>query len=196
MKLTRRDLLRWGIMLGGGAALSGGRLSRASNLPESPPTRPFVVELTRDRDGWIPPIAQPVGRFDTKADPGYCVNVDGTRAFHVHGPRTVPYNTEFFMIHERLVNHSFHPDLPLNPLWGYTDLFDRKTVLALRNEVGVIPFGTSPTYERFYLGGIGELRGFKFRGVSPRSGPLKDPIGGDFEWMTTAVRASEGGSPG
>jgi outer membrane protein insertion porin family len=68
----------------------------------------------------------------------------------------------------------------------YTDLFDRKTVLSLRNELGVIPFGTSPTYERFYLGGIGELRGFKFRGISPRSGPLNDPIGGDFEWMTTA----------
>ena len=68
----------------------------------------------------------------------------------------------------------------------YTDLFDRKTVLSLRNEVGVIPFGTSPTYERFYLGGIGELRGFKFRGVSPRSGPLNDPIGGDLEWLTTA----------
>jgi outer membrane protein insertion porin family len=68
----------------------------------------------------------------------------------------------------------------------YTDLFDRKTVLALRNEVGVIPFGDSPTYERFYLGGIGDLRGFKFRGVGPRSGPLQDPIGGDFSWVSTA----------
>jgi outer membrane protein insertion porin family len=67
----------------------------------------------------------------------------------------------------------------------YTDLFDRKTVLALRNDVGYIPFGKSPTYERFYLGGIGDLRGFKFRGVSPRSGPLSDPIGGDFSWVST-----------
>jgi outer membrane protein insertion porin family len=68
----------------------------------------------------------------------------------------------------------------------YTDIFDRKTVLALRNEVGMIPFGTSPTYERFYGGGLGEERGFKFRGISPRSGPLQDPIGGDFSWTTTA----------
>jgi outer membrane protein insertion porin family len=68
----------------------------------------------------------------------------------------------------------------------YTDLFDRKTVFSLRNQVGLIPFGTSPFYERFYLGGIGDLRGFKFRGVSPRSGPLKDPVGGDFSWATTA----------
>ena len=68
----------------------------------------------------------------------------------------------------------------------YTDLFDRKTVLALRNEIGVIPTGNSPTYERFYLGGIGDLRGFKFRGVGPHSGPLNDPIGGDFSWISTA----------
>ena len=67
----------------------------------------------------------------------------------------------------------------------YTDLFDRKTVFSLRNEVGVIPVGTSPTYERFYLGGIGQMRGFRFRGISPRSGPLHDPIGGDFSWVTT-----------
>ena len=73
--------------------------------------------------------------------------------------------------------------------WYYTlynDLFDRKTVLALRNEVGVIPNNNSPTYERFYLGGIGDLRGFRFRGVGPHSGPLNDPIGGNFSWITTA----------
>ncbi|HEY4328449.1 MAG TPA: outer membrane protein assembly factor BamA [Phycisphaerae bacterium] len=68
----------------------------------------------------------------------------------------------------------------------YTDLFDRKTVLSIRNEAGIIPVGTSPTYERFYLGGTGDLRGFKFRGVSPRSGPRSDPIGGDTYWATTA----------
>ncbi len=67
----------------------------------------------------------------------------------------------------------------------YSDLFDRKTIFSLRNEVGVIAFGDSVFYERFYGGGIGSLRGFKFRGVSPRSGPLNDPIGGDLSWITT-----------
>lgn len=67
----------------------------------------------------------------------------------------------------------------------YSDLFDRKTVLAQRNEIGVIPFGSSPFYERFYAGGIGSLRGFKYRGVGPRSGVLNDPIGGDFTWLST-----------
>src|SRR5262249_50713646 len=87
----------------------------------SPPTRPFIVELTGDRDGGLPPIASSVPPFPTQADPADCVNVDGTTAFHVHGPRVVPPNTEFFLIHEKPVQHSFHPDLPHNNLWGYGD---------------------------------------------------------------------------
>src|SRR6185436_14280667 len=41
-------------------------------------------------------------------------------------------------------------------------------------------WGTSPFFERYYAGGIGTIRGFKFRGVSPRQGPDDDPIGGGF----------------
>lgn len=69
--------------------------------------------------------------------------------------------------------------------WVAEDIFERKTVLSFRNEIGLIPFGESVFYERFYAGGIGSLRGFKFRGVSPRSGPLNDPVGGDFSWVST-----------
>jgi outer membrane protein insertion porin family len=71
--------------------------------------------------------------------------------------------------------------------WYYTlyqDLFDRKTVFVQRNEVGAI-LGSSQFYERFYGGGIGGLRGFRFRGVSPRQGGLNDPVGGDFEWFSS-----------
>lgn len=68
----------------------------------------------------------------------------------------------------------------------YEDLFERRTVFHLGTELGIIPVGESAFYERFYAGGIGSLRGFRFRGVGPRSGPLKDPIGGDFSWVTTA----------
>ena len=45
--------------------------------------------------------------------------------------------------------------------------------------LGVIT-GDSVFFERFYGGGIGSLRGFKFRQVSPRSGIDLDPVGGDF----------------
>jgi outer membrane protein insertion porin family len=68
----------------------------------------------------------------------------------------------------------------------YTDLFDRKTVLAVRNDVGFIVGGHAPTFERYYLGGMGNLRGFRFRGVGPHDGPREDPLGGSFSWNTTA----------
>lgn len=67
----------------------------------------------------------------------------------------------------------------------YDDMLDRKTVLALHARGGYIP-GGAPFFERFYGGGIGSLRGFAFRGVSPRSGPDDDPIGGNFSTTGTA----------
>ena len=65
------------------------------------------------------------------------------------------------------------------------DLLDRKTVLALHADGGWI-WGSAPFFERFYAGGIGTVRGFKFRGISPRSGPEDDPIGGDFSLTGSA----------
>ena len=65
------------------------------------------------------------------------------------------------------------------------DLLDRRTVLALRADAGFIN-DDAPFFERFYGGGIGSIRGFKFRGVSPRSGPADDAIGGEFQLVGTA----------
>lgn len=59
------------------------------------------------------------------------------------------------------------------------DLLDRRTVLGLHGNIGYIS-GDSVFFERFYGGGIGSIRGFRFRGVSPRSGRAEDPVGGDF----------------
>lgn len=59
------------------------------------------------------------------------------------------------------------------------DLLERKTVLNTRLDVGWDPH-RAPFYERFYGGGIGSLRGFQFREVSPRAGPNNDAVGGDF----------------
>ena len=65
------------------------------------------------------------------------------------------------------------------------DLTDRKTVLSLHGNAGYIT-GDSVFFERFYAGGIGSMRGFEFRGISPRSGLEDDPIGGDFLLTGTA----------
>lgn len=59
------------------------------------------------------------------------------------------------------------------------DLLERKTILSYRADAGYIT-GDAPFFERFYAGGLGSVRGFKYRGISPRSGPDEDPIGGSF----------------
>jgi outer membrane protein insertion porin family len=60
------------------------------------------------------------------------------------------------------------------------DLLERKTILSYRADAGYITGGDAPFFERFYGGGLGSIRGFRYRGISPRSGPEDDPIGGNF----------------
>ena len=59
------------------------------------------------------------------------------------------------------------------------DLLDRRTVLHSHLWVGDDLDG-APFYERFYGGGIGSVRGFGYRGISPRAGLENDPVGGNF----------------
>ena len=68
------------------------------------------------------------------------------------------------------------------------DELDRASVLALKAQVGYI-VGDAPVFERFYAGGLGSLRGFEFRGVTPRDGPPFDDdqrIGGQFKALAGA----------
>lgn len=67
----------------------------------------------------------------------------------------------------------------------HQDLLDRRVVLALRGSAGYL-FDDAPFFERFYGGGIGSVRGFSFRGISPRDGPQDDPVGGDFLLLASA----------
>lgn len=60
-----------------------------------------------------------------------------------------------------------------------TDRLDRKHVLQLRAEGGVI-IGDAPVFSRFFAGGTGSIRGFDFRGVGERDGIDDNNIGGDF----------------
>ncbi len=53
--------------------------------------------------------------------------------------------------------------------------------------------GDVPFYDRYYLGGPDDLRGFRYRSVSPRERPFppapgssKEPIGGDTVWFAYA----------
>jgi outer membrane protein insertion porin family len=42
-----------------------------------------------------------------------------------------------------------------------------------------LPWGALPAYEKFYLGGIDSIRGFKYADISPRDPSTNDRIGGD-----------------
>ena len=61
----------------------------------------------------------------------------------------------------------------------YLDPQERKHILAVRAASGFI-FADAPVFERFYGGGLGSLRGFRFRGISPRQGAYRQVVGGDF----------------
>jgi outer membrane protein insertion porin family len=63
------------------------------------------------------------------------------------------------------------------------DLARRKTVLETKLYAGSI-IGDAPVFEKFYAGGSGSVRGFDYRGISPRSGVDNDPIGSN--WLATA----------
>ena len=43
-----------------------------------------------------------------------------------------------------------------------------------------------PFYDRYYLGGLYSLRGFKYRSISPREPEINEPIGGDTYWFGSA----------
>ncbi|HSW46720.1 MAG TPA: BamA/TamA family outer membrane protein, partial [Phycisphaerae bacterium] len=62
---------------------------------------------------------------------------------------------------------------------------ERKSVVSTYARAGQI-FGDAPVFERLYAGGIGSLRGFDFRGISPRDGLRQNRVGGDFMLLTGA----------
>lgn len=67
----------------------------------------------------------------------------------------------------------------------YEDILERKTVVAATARGSNI-IGDAPLFERYYAGGIGSLRGFDYRGVSPRGGVKQDPIGSDYIFLAGA----------
>ena len=67
--------------------------------------------------------------------------------------------------------------------------FAKGHVLELAGRMGVadrLESDDVPFYERYYLGGLYSLRGFKFYSISPRQPGFEEPIGGDSYWFATA----------
>lgn len=118
--LTKRDLLKWGLVSGGAALIGGTGIRLASAQTgevcppdppaQSPPTTPFIHALP------IPPDLQPVP-FGT---------LTPVPTAHQRWPEFPP--VRHYEIHVREALHSFHPELPLTKIWGYNGLFPGPTI--------------------------------------------------------------------
>ena len=82
--------------------------------------------------------------------------------------------------------------LELKSDWFFPGLF-KGHVIEIGGRAGVadsLSGGDVPFYDRYFLGGLYYLRGFKYRNVAPREpfdptapGVVEDPIGGDSYWF-------------
>jgi outer membrane protein insertion porin family len=100
-----------------------------------------------------------------------------------HGQRT-EFDPEFS------VGDTTYYKLELKTAWYFPGLFTGHVLEAV-GRAGIadsLSSGDVPFYDRYYLGGLYSLRGFKFRNIAPRETPpfpgvTQDPIGGDSYWM-------------
>jgi outer membrane protein insertion porin family len=87
------------------------------------------------------------------------------------------------------VGETTYYKLEAKTAWYFPGLF-KGHVLEANGRAGVassLGSGDVPFYDRYYLGGLYSLRGFKFRNISPResdsSGTYDEPVGGDSYWF-------------
>ena len=97
-----------------GRLLDGGSSGSGSG-PSSPPTRPFVQPFTRMT------VKQPVTTLNPvpTATPNTAAG-EGRTKVHQAFSQFAP--TRFYEVEQRLANIVTHPDLPLQPLWGFDGL--------------------------------------------------------------------------
>lgn len=109
--LTRRELAKLGLLTGAGYLVAKrGLSSRAEAAMTSPPTRPFVVALPIPPTKAAVPSLTPAPQMNPQ--PG-----EGRTRPHQAWTRLPP--RVFYEVHQQAFQHSFHPDLPLNTVWGF-----------------------------------------------------------------------------
>jgi len=78
--------------------------------------------------------------------------------------------------------------MELTSAWYFRG-FAKGHVLELLGRTGVadtLEDVDVPFYDRYYLGGMYSLRGFQYRGISPRELGFSEPVGGDTFWFGSA----------
>jgi hypothetical protein len=123
-QLSRRDLMKMGLLTGAGLLVAKSGLSvRArtaagsfsGGMPSSPPTRPFVQPFARMI------VKQPAATLNpTPTVVPNSLAGEGRTIAHQAYAQFPP--VKFYEVEQRLANISVHPDLPLQPLWGFDGL--------------------------------------------------------------------------
>jgi FtsP/CotA-like multicopper oxidase with cupredoxin domain len=126
--LNRREMLKMGLMTSAGLLVSMQGLSvRARNSaghlldsgsgsgPSSPPTRPFVQPFTRMT------VKQPVAALNP-APSAIPNNGAGEGRLITHQAFSQFAPVKFYEVEQKLANIVTHPDLPVQPLWGFDGL--------------------------------------------------------------------------
>jgi outer membrane protein insertion porin family len=77
--------------------------------------------------------------------------------------------------------------MELGSAWYFKGLFPGHVLELGARAAAANSFGSTtnvPFFDRYFLGGIDSLRGYRYREVGPRS--LNEPIGGDTSWFASA----------
>jgi outer membrane protein insertion porin family len=161
-----------------GISLNSGRHGWQSGTFPNPPVPPNVPQAILDQDG--DNVFQRFGAslaYDTR----------NSSKLPNHGQRTeidpqISVGTETFY------------KVEIKTAWFFPGVF-KGHVLEVDGRTGIadsLSGGDVPFYDRYYLGGLYSLRGFKFRNVAPRDPNYRspqypqmpnEPIGGDSYWF-------------
>ena len=123
-KLGRRDLMKLGLLTASGLLVAKRGLSaRVAGATSSPPTTPFIAPLP------IPPVLEPQASMTPapRAAPNSGAG-EARLAVHQRWDEFLP--KELYEVHAREAQHSFHPELPLNTVWGYDGIVPGPTYHA------------------------------------------------------------------
>lgn len=126
----RRELLASGTALAAGATLmSTTGPARGKTILKSPPTTPFLVPLpVSPPKSPVAALVPPAGRLPSGQEAG--------RAAHQRSAEFVP--KKFYELRVKPVQHSFHPELPTQTMWGYDGMLPGPTFVARYHEPVVV----------------------------------------------------------
>ena len=157
MKSSRRDFMKWSLVTGGATVASLGMLKLAYSqevclpLPPPPPPGTDPMPLAEGLQGmpggrspattpWavplpIPPILQQVASLTPPVNPAEHQLDKGFGSPSDPGPAN-----ELYQIDIKPGMHSFHPELPMQEVWGYEGIVPGPTMIARYGQPKIVRF--------------------------------------------------------